>query len=75
MLLGIAWYGVRVAGVTLAGPSLLGRVLLGLGWGVALHHYLVDGRIWRVRRQPGVAAALDAATALGHPAFAAAAPR
>lgn len=75
VLLGIAWYGVRVAGVTLAGPSLLGRVLLGLGWGVALHHYLVDGRIWRVRRQPGVAAALDAATALGHPAFAAAAPR
>ena len=35
------------------------NVLLGLGWGVALHHYYVDGRIWRVRKQAQVGAALD----------------
>jgi hypothetical protein len=62
VLLGACWYGTRVAGAVLAGPSLLGNVLLGLGWGVALHHYLVDGRIWRVRRSPSVGAALDVAS-------------
>jgi hypothetical protein len=42
----------------------LGRnVLLGLGWGIAFHHYLVDARIWRVRRSPQVTRALDAGAA------------
>ena len=61
---GACWYGVRVAGAFAAGPSRLGRVLLGLGWGVALHHYLVDGRIWRTRRQPAVRHALALAPAV-----------
>jgi hypothetical protein len=59
LALGVAWYGPRVLGAHLAGPGLVGNVLLGLGWGVAFHHYLVDGRIWRLRRTPAVAAALD----------------
>lgn len=59
VLLGLVWYGPRVMGVALVGPSLLRNMLLGLGWGVALHHYLVDGRIWRVRRTKAVAQALD----------------
>jgi hypothetical protein len=58
LALGVAWYGLRVLGAQLAGPGLLRNVLLGLGWGVAFHHYLVDGRIWRMRRSPAVAAAL-----------------
>lgn len=60
LLLGLAWYVPRVYGVALVHGSLARNVLLGLGWGVAFHHYLVDGRIWRVRRTAGVAAALDA---------------
>jgi hypothetical protein len=57
--LGAAWYVPRVLGASLAGPGTLRDVLLGLGWGVAFHHYLVDGRIWKVRKQPAVAAALE----------------
>lgn len=57
--LGLAWYLPRVLGAHLAGPGLLRNVLLGLGWGVAFHHYLVDGRIWKMRKRPAVAAALD----------------
>jgi hypothetical protein len=49
-----------VLGAHLAGPGLLRNLLLGLGWGIAFHHYLVDGRIWRVRRSPAVGRALDA---------------
>ncbi len=60
LLLGVAWYGPRVMGVALAGADLPRNCLLGLGWGVAFHHYLVDGRIWRVRRSREVAQALDA---------------
>jgi len=59
VLLGLAWYGPRVLGVALAESHLLRNSLLGLGWGVAFHHYLVDGRIWRVRRSREVARALD----------------
>src|SRR5262249_10250416 len=59
VLLGVAWYGPRVLGVALAESHLLRNSLLGLGWGVAFHHYLVDGRIWRVRRSREVARALD----------------
>ena len=58
LALGVAWYVPRVLGAHLAGPGLVRNVLLGLGWGVAFHHYLVDGRIWRMRRAPAVAAAL-----------------
>jgi 2-polyprenyl-6-methoxyphenol hydroxylase-like FAD-dependent oxidoreductase len=61
--LGLLWYGPRVVGAHLAGPSLLGNVCLGFGWGLAFHHYLVDGRIWRIRRAPGVARALEPAAA------------
>jgi hypothetical protein len=60
VLLGLAWYGPRIVGVALAPSDLVRNVLLGLGWGVAFHHYLVDGRIWRVRRHKEVARALDA---------------
>ena len=59
-LLGLVWYGPRVMGVAVIHSDLGRNALLGLGWGVAFHHYLVDGRIWRVRRNKGVAAALDA---------------
>jgi len=60
-LLGLAWYAPRILGVSLVSSDLARNVLLGLGWGVALHHYLVDGRIWRVRRDLAVARALDGA--------------
>ena len=56
---GALWYAPRVMGVALAESDLLRNVLVGLGWGVAFHHYYIDARIWRVRRQPVVAAALD----------------
>ena len=55
----MVWYGPRVLGAHLAGPGLLRNVLLGVGWGVAFHHYLVDARIWRLRRAPAVARAID----------------
>jgi hypothetical protein len=58
LALGLAWYGPRVLGAHLAGPGLLRNLLLGFGWGVAFHHYLVDGRIWKLRR-PALAAALQ----------------
>jgi hypothetical protein len=57
--LGVLWYGARVFGAAVATSETVRNVLLGLGWGVAFHHYIVDGRIWRVRRSPGVARALD----------------
>lgn len=60
LILGMVWYVPRVFGVALVQGNLARNVLLGLGWGVAFHHYLVDGRIWRVRRTQGVAAVLDA---------------
>jgi hypothetical protein len=58
-LLGLAWYAPRVLGVAAVQSDLARNVLLGLGWGVAFHHYYVDGRIWRVRRSKSVARALD----------------
>jgi len=63
LALGLIWYGPRVLGAHLAGPGLLRNVLLGLGWGVAFHHYLVDARIWRLRRAPAVARAIDGGAA------------
>jgi hypothetical protein len=59
LLLGVSWYGPRVFGVALASQDLLRNVLIGLGWSVAMHHYLVDGFIWRVRRDRRVAQSLD----------------
>jgi hypothetical protein len=63
LVLGVVWYGARVLGAAAVHAPLAGNVLVGLGWGVAFHHYLVDGRIWRVRRSPGVARALEAGVA------------
>jgi hypothetical protein len=59
-LLGLVWYGPRILGVAATDSSLLRNALLGLGWGVAFHHYLVDGRIWRVRRSASLGTTLDA---------------
>jgi hypothetical protein len=59
VMLGLVWYGPRVLGVALAGSYLLRNALLGVGWGVAFHHYLVDGMIWRVRKHQAVARTLD----------------
>jgi hypothetical protein len=56
---GAVWYGARVLGVAVAPSETTRNVLLGLGWGVAFHHYIVDGRIWRIRRSPDVARTLD----------------
>jgi hypothetical protein len=63
LALGVVWYGPRVLGAHLAGPGLVRNVILGLGWGVAFHHYLVDARIWRLRRAPAVARAIDVGAA------------
>jgi hypothetical protein len=60
LTLGLAWYGPRVLGVAAVHSDLSRNVIIGLGWGVAFHHYLVDGRIWRVRRSSVVSRALDA---------------
>lgn len=56
---GVLWYGPRTLGVAMAQTDLIRNMLLGLGWGIAFHHYFVDARIWRVRRTPAVAATLD----------------
>lgn len=56
---GLVWYGPRVLGVAVAENNLWCNVLIGLGWSVAFHHYFIDARIWRVRRQPGVEQALN----------------
>jgi hypothetical protein len=64
LLLGVAWYGPRIIGVALTHDDLSRNVLIGLGWGVAFHHYYVDGLIWRVRKHARLAAALDVAPRL-----------
>ena len=61
LALGILWYGLRVFGVNQLGPSLAGNALMGLCWGVAFHHYLLDSRIWRLSRSPAVSRALSVA--------------
>jgi len=61
--LGAVWYGVRVLGVAAVHSDLTRNLLVGLGWGIAFHHYLVDGRIWHVRRSPTVSAALEVGAA------------
>ena len=59
VLFGALWYGPRVMGVAIAEANLMVNILLGLGWGVAFHHYIVDARIWRVRKNPDIAQAID----------------
>jgi hypothetical protein len=59
LALGLLWYGPRILGVASASSDLWRNILVGLGWGVAFHHYYVDARIWRVRRQPAVGQTLD----------------
>ena len=59
LLFGLLWYGPRIMGVAAAGTDLTRNVLIGLGWSVAFHHYVVDARIWRVRRRPEIAETLD----------------
>jgi hypothetical protein len=49
LVLGVAWYLPRVVGVAVT-VGLARDLLIGLGWGVAFHHYLVDGRIWKGAR-------------------------
>jgi hypothetical protein len=59
VVVGVVWYGPRILGVAATDQPLVRNLLLGLGWGVAFHHYLVDGRIWKVRRAPGLGRTLD----------------
>ena len=47
LILGAVWYGPRILGVAMVESDLARNVLLGLGWGVAFHHYFVDGKIWK----------------------------
>lgn len=56
---GVFWYAPRTLGVAMVETDLIRNMLLGLGWGIAFHHYFVDARIWRVRRSPAIAEALD----------------
>ena len=49
LIFGALWYVPRIFGVALA-PQPWKNVLAGAGWGVAFHHYLVDARIWRLRK-------------------------
>jgi len=60
LVFGLLWYGPRTLGTAMAESDVARNVLVGLGWGVAFHHYAVDARIWRVRRTPKLAQALDA---------------
>jgi len=60
LLFGLVWYGPRILGTASTTSNLVCNVLLGLGWGIAFHHYAVDAIIWRVRRSPRVAKTLDA---------------
>jgi len=59
VLFGALWYGVRVLGFSAAHSELWRNILPGVGWGVAFHHYLVDGRIWHVRRSPLLSRAIE----------------
>jgi hypothetical protein len=58
-LFGAVWYGLRVPTVVALSNETLRNAVIGLCWGVAFHHYLVDSRIWRVRKTPALAKALE----------------
>ena len=60
LALGVSWYGLRVLGVAELGPGLVRNLVIGFCWGIAFHHYFVDGRIWHVRRSTAVSQALGA---------------
>jgi hypothetical protein len=59
MLFGLIWYGLRVPAAVAVTDETTRNMLMGLCWGVAFHHYHVDSRIWRVRKSPKLAQALD----------------
>ncbi len=59
LFFGLLWYGPRIMGVAAAQTDLIRNMLLGLGWGIAFHHYVVDSRIWKVRKRPEVGQTLD----------------
>lgn len=59
LLFGALWYGLRVPAAVAVTDKTLRNAIIGLCWGVAFHHYLVDSRIWRVRRTPALAQALE----------------
>lgn len=59
-LFGVLWYGPRVLGPAVSSTNLIRNIILGVGWGIAFHHYVIDARIWKVRKQPAVAQTLDA---------------
>jgi hypothetical protein len=59
LLFGAVWYGLRVPTVVAVSDETLRNAIIGLCWGVAFHHYLVDSRIWRVRKIPALAQALE----------------
>jgi hypothetical protein len=42
-------------GATIAGVVPVSRVALCVFWGIALHHYVVDQYIWRMKRDPSLA--------------------
>lgn len=44
---GAVWYLPRFLGVAVAESDLARNLLLGAGWGVAMVHYFIDGKIWR----------------------------
>jgi hypothetical protein len=56
---GLLWYMPRILGAAAVADGAWRNALIGVCWGVAFHHYHADARIWRVRRQPAVAEALD----------------
>jgi hypothetical protein len=59
LLFGLIWYGLRVPTVVAATDTTLRNIVIGFCWGIAFHHYHVDSRIWRVRKSPALAQALD----------------
>lgn len=60
LLFGLIWYGLRVPTVVAVTDATVRNIIIGLCWGIAFHHYHIDSRIWRVRKSPGLAHALDA---------------
>jgi hypothetical protein len=61
---GTVWYGIRLLAAAASSSELERNLFVGLGWGVALHHYVIDGRIWHVRRSKTVSRALDSGAAV-----------
>jgi hypothetical protein len=49
---------VAFAGRSLAPNVTVNQVALAAWWGIALHHYVIDERIWRIRTDAGLRKAL-----------------